>query len=742
MAGGEDVNAPEIRQALVLLTAARVLDSRATYVIPDMVRLACSDPSKDNRGLVYNLLVEYVGESIDLEVPKQAVSYLLEKLNSRQQREELLKQLLQYLGGKNAALDSDLYTLLGLWAAEKADSQTAQIYFMQALDANKYNKLAFNKLAELAAEPLVPAIQAEHLRLAIDENPFSIDAALAFARFTEKLGLYDIAARTYEYCAELSMFLQPSAALAADIYLPWMISCYNSPRGQAQCLQIINTVRQSGRFDLLAEALAAKAVLKISREDQAQEIFKSAERNAEIYLSASKTSGPASKPAQLENSRYGQLGPGQLAWFYCFAYPDPDKAVDWANKAYLTDPNSPVMAAILAYALVMNGQDDWAKQLLDSYGRNGLADLGRAQIQLNQGQKDAAFELLRSVIAADPGSLEAERAEKLLAEHGGLYLPAFDGDVIAIALRNSFGQTIVPKFSPPQQIVAVQLSVRGDKFSYDTEFGGTVVIKNNSDRPIVISDESFFTGRIRIDASVTGDIIETIPNLISMQIRPSSPLQGGDNLLVPVRLITGQLRHILLTYPQASVRVEFTVYLDPVTAGPGNVTNRFVDIKPAATTVTRPGIELTNRFLQNRFNSLTKGHQGQKIKTVQLFAGLLAEQHAMANRQPLYKFMYADWMPALLKSALLHNLADDDWVVNLHTMAAMLAVPLDYELTNATAINLNHKQWPVRMMAMFLLTKNQDGQFEKVLDHTAKYAANPFVRDMAIALGAKQPQNN
>ena len=742
LAGGEDVNTPEIRQALVLLNAARALDSRASYIVPDMVTFACRDSNKDNRDLVYNLLAEYVGESIDLEVPKQAVSYLLEKLNSRQQRENLLKQLLQYLGGKNTALDSDLHTLLGLYAAEKADSQTAQLHFIQALNANKYNGLAFAKLSELAAEPLEPAVQAQHLRLALDENPFNIDAAMAFARFAEKLQLYHIAARTYEYCAELFTFLQPSAALRADIYLPWMISSYNSPGGQAQCLQIVKTVRQNGHFDLLAEALAAKAMLKIGRRHQAQQMFESVEKNAKIHLAASRTSGSGNKPAQPDNSRYGHLGPGQLAWFYCFAYPDPDKAVDWANKAYLTDPNSPVMAAMLAYALVMNDQIDWAKQLLDGYGPNGLADLALAEIQLNQGQKDTAFELLKSVIAADPGSLEAERAEKLLTEHGGLYLPAVDGDVIAITLRNSFGQTIVPKFSPPQQIISVALSVRGDKFSYDTEFGGTVVIKNNWTRPIVISDESFFTGRIRIDASVTGDIVAVIPDLVSVRIRPCSPLQSGDNLLVPVRLAAGQLRHILLTCPQASLHIEFTVYLDPVTVGRDQVANKFAAIKPATATVTRPGVELTNIFLQNRFNSLTKGRQGQKIKTVQLFAGLLAEQHAMANRQPLYKFMYAEWMPALLKSALLHNLSGDDWVANVHTMAAMLPVPLDYELINAIAANLNHKHWPVRMMAMFLLTKTQGGQFEKVLGHTAKYAANRFVRDMAIALGAEPPRNN
>jgi hypothetical protein len=195
----------------------------------------------------------------------------------------------------------------------------------------------------------------------------------------------------------------------------------------------------------------------------------------------------------------------------------------------------------------------------------------------------------------------------------------------------------------------------------------------------------------------------------------------------------------LLTYPQASVDIEFTAYLDPVITAKGP-TNRLPGIKPAKVVVKRPGVKLTGKFLRNRFSSLTKGKQGQKIRTAQLFTGLLAEQHAMANREPLYKFMYADWMPDLLKSALLHNLNDNDWVAKVHTMASMLTLPLDYELINALTESLNDTHWPARMMAIYLLAKSQDSNFAKVLDWTAKYDSSNLVRDMAIALGAARPQ--
>jgi hypothetical protein len=196
----------------------------------------------------------------------------------------------------------------------------------------------------------------------------------------------------------------------------------------------------------------------------------------------------------------------------------------------------------------------------------------------------------------------------------------------------------------------------------------------------------------------------------------------------------------LLAHPQASLDIEFTLYTDPAKTPQGELINQLSSIKPYKVAIKRPGIEINNKYLQNRFDALTKGRQGQKIITVHLFAGLLAEQMAMAGREPLYKFMYADWMPDLIKSALLHNLTDDDWVVRVHTMVAMLALPLDYEMINAVAENLNVPDWPCRLIALFILAKSQGGSFNKVLDWTAQYDQNTFVRGMAMALGGEVPQ--
>jgi len=740
IACSKDINPAEVEQAIVLLKAARNLDSGADYTEPLLIRLASQASGQNHSPLLTRLLVDYVGEKADLVVVRDAILYLLERLNSREQREELLKDLLRKLGGKNAVLDSELVTLLGLLAAEKPDLETAKYYFMQAYNHNKYNKLAFTKLTELVPEQIGPGMYLEQLRLALRENPSDIGAAVTFADYLERLELYSTAARAYEYCADLFSYLYPSEALPANIYLPWVICCYHARQEQKKCLQIAQQLRQQGIFDIFLEGIAGKAAEKMGDTAQATQIFQAAEAKAQQLL----LQGPAAgkEGAGPDESSSPEVGPEHFAWFYCFAHPEPSKALDWANKAYAREPNSAATAALLAYSLVMNQQTDWAKPLLNNYKRNQTADLAFALIQLKERQKDQAIETLKSAIAKEPGSLVAEQAKDLLSQLGSRYSSPVDPNVILAMMNNSFGESFIPAFTPPEKILQVQLNVRGNRFYYGSKFDGTVAITNNSSEPLIISDDGLFQGNIRLDAEISGDLKYSIPKLISRRIVTAPLVEPGGSLVIPLQLLTGQLRQVLLAHPQATLDIEFTLYLDPVTTAEGKVTNRLVNLQPVKVLVQRPGIELSSKYLLNRFNTIARGKPGQKIQTAQLFIGLLMEQQEMARGKPLYRYMSARWVPNMLRSALTHetgllrNPDEQQWVVRVHTMADMLDFPLDRELMGVVAENLNNPHWPVRLMAVYLLAKSPGSKFGKVLDWTAKQDSHKLVRDMAMALGA------
>ncbi len=760
LANQEHITPSQAEQAIILLAAATNLDSKALTggykiadsaeatiyaqtgknILPEIIKLSCQYSQRDRSTLVMNLLTGYVDESTDLEIARTAIRYLLGQLDSREQRETMLEELLRNIEGKNPGLDSEIAASIGMLKAEKADWQAAQYYFMRAFNSNKFNDFAFAKLIELVPDQVDPAMYFEHLRLALSENPLDMQRVLEFAQYAERLQLYKIAIDAYQYCAELFDFLNPSKPLPAFIYLPWAMSCYNTQRNQHKCIQIADRLRQNGQFDLLLEAIAAKALAKIGNPDQAAQMLRRAEIDAldDIEHRLSQESVVAPSQQRIIN-RQLSIDAERLAWYYCFVSPKPANALDWANKAYSLNPDSATSASILAYALVMNDQTDWARPLISSYEQQPITLFAQAQIQLLQGQKEAAIKSLKSVINSDPGSLEAELANELLLQTGGEYIPPTDPHIVLTVLKNTFGQAIVPEFVGAEKIISVNISARGSKFPYGADLGASIAVTNRFSEPLVISENGLFKGHVRIDADINGDIKAKIPNLIDMRVRPACPLKPGQSVVVPLRLVTGELRKIMVLYPQAYLEIEFTAFLDPVENVDGKLINGIPGIEPVKMLIKRPGVALSTRYLQNRFNSLSLGKQGQKIQTAQLFIGLLLEQNAMANRQPLYKFMYADWMPALLESALMQNLRDSDWIVKTHTLARMLSLPLDYKMTRAVSENLNDENWPVRLMALYMLNKDGGNNFRKVLNYRAKFDSSKLVRDMAIALGGTPP---
>lgn len=740
LANSKDVAAPEIEQAMAFLTAAMSLDSKARDVRSLLIEFACRETGWDYSNLIYSLLIDYVDELADLEVAGNAVEYLLERMNSREAREKFLEQMLGTLGSKNKILGSELATKLGILKTEKADLEAAEFYFMQAYKNNRYNWKAFAKLAEIKPERIGYALHLERLRLAMRENPSEIEVAIAFAQQAEHLQLYETSAAVYKYCADLFDYLYPSEALPARIFLPWAISSYNSRQNQSQCLEIAKRVRQEGGFDLRLESIAGKAAIKMGDTELASLIFQAIEEKTQrlLMLQGSNINTAQSGSPDGENSQ--QDYNKQLAWFYSFVLPAPAKALSWANKAFATEPNSPVTAAILAYALTMNNQIEWAKPLVNNFEKTQIADLTQAMIQLTEGQNDLAVETLNLVIAKDPGSFAAERAKEILTQQGKEYVPPAETNTVLSSLQKVFGQTLVPVFIPPERLITAQLQIQGSMFPYGSEFNSVAAITNHSSEPLVISDYSLFKGHIRVDAVISGDLNKNIPNLVFTKVRGAFLIEPGRSILVPLRLITGELRKTLLTYPQASLDIEFTLYIDPVVTNDGKVANRLVYIQPSRMSIKRPGIELAGTYLRNEFNSISIASVEQKIKTARLFTGLLKEQYAMSNRKPPYRFMYADWMTSLLRSALSHksglllNPVDDEWVVKVHTMTDMLSLPMDHELISAVAENMNNTKWPVRLIAIYLLTTIPDSQFNQVLDWTVNNDPSKTVRDMAIVL--------
>jgi hypothetical protein len=723
---GRDAGFARARQATIFYNVAINLDSRANYVLPDIIEIAWKYPEENFSDVVELALKEYVDRYSDLEITSKAVQYLLEKLSSREEREKLLTKLLYQYQEKNQSFASDIAAQMGFLKAETANIEESQQYLMQAYSNNKYNRLAFDKLAEIVeagGDELPIPVYLTHFRYMVTVNPLDFESAFEFAGLADILGLYKPAAAGYQYCVQLYKYLNPGKPLPAGLYRPWMLSCHNAQQ-VSLCQQIMEEVRGYGVFDVMVEAIAAASAKQSGDEESSRAIIGSIKRRAGRVL-AGEVDAPA---GDLED----------LTWFIVFAVDanevNPEDALLLATKAYGADSNSLGASSFFAYALAESNQIELARPIIDKIGTSTQASaITKAKILIADKDADSAIKTLKSAIQAAPGTFEAQRARKKLQELGSDYEPAFDTNAYITALRNNFGQSFFSDFVPPEKMITLELKTSGTAFSYGSDIRTQLALINNYSEPLVVCPDAMFKGNIRIDVRLSGDLSEQIDNLIVKTVRPSYEIKPGQALFVPLQLVTGRLKRIMDRHPQADLNLEISAYIDPQLGSDGQVKN-FYGIQPAKAVLKLSKLDLNNRYLQQRLDAIKKGHQGQKIKSAQLFAGLLAEQQSQADTGPKYRFMYAE--PQLLSSALARCLSEDDWVLKVETMSALLRLKLDYRLTEAVSAELHSRYWPVRLMAIFVLAENQGRDFLSVLNWTANNDNSQTVKDMAAALAA------
>jgi len=587
------------------------------------------------------------------------------------------------------------------------------------------------KLRELSeAENLSvrPEVYLIQLRLSLDLDPYDLGGASIYADTLKRMQVYDSAAAAYAYAARVHAYLYPDKPLDESILMSWILSCYHAPRLESECLRVIDQYRDTDRFNLTLEAVAGRAALKLGQSERGRSILEAAARRAERML--------------LQDDLIQPFYPEQLAWFYSFILPRPEEALAWASRAYQQAPQREGVEPIFAYTLAQSGQMELARQYAGPHLQSSqIAALVMATAAIADGDQDRALELLKSSIAMMPESFAAEKAKQVLESLGSEYVVPASVTMAKTALEDAFPNRIVPEFVTPPERYSAKLFFNGSEFFYNYDLEPKLIVENTSSGPLIIGPWSFLQGRLRVTAAVSGDVNVQIDDLLTTQFRPSRPVLPGEHISVPLALNTGKLRKLLRTYPQADLDVTFTVYLDPVTREGGRIENALPGTEPVSGQIHRSGIVLTRDFLMQRLDAVAEGRQGQRIRAIQLFAGLLAEMRAFDNGGASFRHARVD--PSILADAVRRGLRDDDWKVRIQAINSLmtLELPLNAGMVEDVSSNLNHAQWPVRMMAAVVLNNEQAGSFQQVLDWIAQHDANALNRRMAMALGGR-PQGS
>jgi tetratricopeptide (TPR) repeat protein len=720
-----------VEPAMRFLDAAEAMDRNASGVGEQRLRIGAASCTgqADHSAAMVNAMRTYVSRQFDVEVVAAALRCVLTQLDTRVDREAVLEGLLNRYASVNATLGSELATQLGLLAVEKTDTKGAQEQLNLAYSLDPYNQLAFDALQDLYAgenQFFSPAVSAMQIRMMLDANPYNLSTAMRYAELLRRLELYPQAAAMYEYADRVFSYHFPNLKAGQSIYLPWILSCYHSPRLTGQCLELADRFRDEASFDLMLEAAAGRAAARMGRPEQPRTILEAAAQKAEQMLGQTDIALP--------------IYPEHLAWFFSFILERPDNALAWSNQAFSQAPERRGVKAIFAYTLALNGQYELAEQYAQPTAKTEqIAAITMAIIRRHAEARETAIELLRDAIALGSDSFEAEKARSLLADMGSEYLrPTLLQDAEK-AIESQFGGRVVPTYLEPRQRFSSKLMFSGSDVFYGADMDPRLVIENNSSAPLVIRDGAMLAGYIRVDVRIRGDISMDMADVFSTRFRPSRPIQPNEHIFIPLDLRTGKLGRLLMSHPQASVDLEFTVYLDPVENEDGTVVNALSGTSPVQASLRRRGVTLTRDFLMQRLDALAKGQEGQKLQAAAFFAGLLAEQGSFERVQVSYAHTQVE--RDLLVDAVRRALTDDNWRLRVHTMAALdsLMLPADFALIQTLSGNLNHKQWPVRFITLHLLSRLQKGSFQPVLDWTAQYDANNLNRRLAVALGGKEP---
>ncbi len=730
-----DATDADVLQAKVFLYAALVLDPRATYVMADLIRVLTGIPDRDFGGEIQWALHAYADDpALDMEIANRAAQYLHDRLQDRPRREQQYTKLLEIASTRNRMFSAEIARRIGLLMAEKPDFEGAEKTLLFAYANNPYSSEIFSTIQSIMAKQnmaLRSEVVLQFMRRSIQADPVDVQTAVNFAALAQRIGVVDHAAAGFDYAAAAYRYWNPQTPLPAELNRTLALAHYNDPNTRNQCLVVAEDVRKSGELDLLVEAYAGRAAEKLGRSNQAREILSVAAARAEKALAED----PATAPA----------GPELMAWFYAFADPSPEKALAWANRARGTSPQSETVKALFGYVLAMNSQPDltaeFAKDLSD---RIPVAAMAMALVKLSEGEKDSAINLFKNAIRMDGSTLVADHARQWLKEQGSEFVSPEDVEKCRNAIQLEFHESALPVFSPASKRLVAEFKLRGSDLSYGRPIEMNLIIRNPSSEPLIISEDGILKGRYRIDAVVRGDLSVEIPRLIERRIQPSRLIMGpskeypdGRFMAIPLDVDTGRLHPILWGHPQASLDIELIAYLDPVSDDAGHVRNSLPDIPPVRIRFKRPGIKLTRDFLMQRLESVARGQSSQKILAAEVCTGLLYEQMDRDRSGAQYRFIQV--APDVYYDAIRRCLMDDDWKVVFQTLMALnlISSPIPFELTQAVSPLLQNTNWPVRMMALKILSRSSGQSFQQVLDWSASSDEHLLVRDLAVSLGGK-----
>jgi hypothetical protein len=603
-------------------------------------------------------------------------------------------------------------------------------------------------------------------RVRLRNNPYDLQAVLSLLEVLTETGQHKLALGYYDHAYRL-MATDPRQGspeqkkLKEEVSLKHLLSAYNSQEYRL-AIQVAEDTLQQNKDDLLVSGMMVCAMKKLGLPEASTE--KISREAADLAV--------ANLGKQQGQDRIDALK--ELAWYFCFISPDAVRALDYAQQVVNAQPEFARGKAVLAYAYILNKMPEKARELLNDNADKSDPVVALTWAHIHQAGDDpqSAYEVLKVVKSNSAGILTEEikillQQLKPASEPTGLTGPAGQGrpgDTAGLAGQanptstarqaNQTGQTtqddiIVSTFDQmfdnkdlrivvePEKFIGCYLRLDKNVYNYGEPIMAKLYLTNIGEIELSMGPGSFLDPHVLITAQVKPVSDKDNPgagvssSATTMILSHRYPLQKrllpvNRSNIVSEPLNIGQLRQLLDRHPQQSYQITFGVILDPAPDEKGGYTGRIAAIQPKPVTVTRKGFIPAQKRLAGQLKFLRSGSEEERIKTVELLGGLLAEAELARHGQLGYKPHPID--ENNIRELIDKNLAHSDFRVRAWSTYALRQLPVTAggKEVEKQAELLSDAHWLVRLLDMLALEPQVD--LTGYLSWSSDFDANLIVK--------------
>ncbi|MCG8338703.1 MAG: hypothetical protein MJE63_29700, partial [Proteobacteria bacterium] len=492
--------------------------------------------------------------------------------------------------------------------------------------------------------------------MSLTNNPNNLSDSIALADILYALNKFEKASLLYSHSIKLltdSAEANKGEELLKGLQFKNAISLFNAGKYQ-ECFNLTVAINSKAQNDLPTFAFSVLALKKLDKLEQAQKIIEKVDSLSQGLLSG------------IEDSDLLGQANANLAWFYCFAADQPEKAYNYSIKISKDERGN--LPSLRGYIQLLKGDIEQARVTISKCDPGDpLAIFTSAILAINDSQTEKGAELLSLAVNSAPGAVYSfidEKLKQIDYSSDNINLT----DTVDLMLEDVSSEMLDMAHEPAKYVsFGINPSQKYYKF-YDVMLADLSVI-NQSKEDRIVGQGTFIDPYVYVYAEIVPSLKGKVkPKVVPISLRylAQEPVirPGFSNSFVET-LNNDKLDAILKKYPQMAYKIKFQCVPFPYIDN-GNVRSMIPQLKPESVVVERKAFIPSPQKLTSYFKMLRSGQPDERIKAVMLFSSILKENKLAAQGKLFYKSVKLDYDKTI--KTIASNLSHEDHLIRAWTV--------------------------------------------------------------------------